>query len=75
MTSPAHLDALAQGMGFKNYDQWAAWNTHQQMMRNPPVQQAAQPAPQQPAPTNWLQNLIQQYTPLGGAMKRIGQML
>lgn len=69
---PAQLDAYAQQLGFKDYSQWAAWNQHQQMMRQPQPQAPAQPvAPAgQPAPTNWLQTLIDQ-TPLGGAMKKI----
>lgn len=74
--SQAHLDAMANQLGFKDYATWSAFNQHQQAMQNAPAQQPAQPAPQQPpAQTNWLQNLIQQYTPLGAAMKRVSQAL
>lgn len=74
----AHLDAAAQQIGFRDYATWAAWNAHRQdvLSQNPtdsgaPVAQAPQP---QAAPQNWLQNLIQQYTPLGGAMKSAGKV-
>lgn len=80
MASPhlqAQLDAAARQKGFKDYSQWSAWQAHQQQMQAAPPPAAAPvaaPPPQQPQ-NNWLQNLIDQYTPLGGAMKRIRQVL
>lgn len=51
----AHLDALAQQQGFKNYAQWAAWNrnTRQVVLQGG----AGGAAPTQP-PQNWLQHLL-----------------
>lgn len=76
-SNQAQLDAAARQMGFKNYDQWSAWQAHQQQMAQQPAQPAAPPVQQQPAPqqNNWLQNLIDQYTPLGGAMRKIRNAL
>lgn len=76
--SPAQLDAYAQQLGFKNYSQWSAYNSQQQAMRAPQPQAPAQPTTQPGAPpqqTNWLQNLIEQYTPLGGALKKVRSVL
>jgi hypothetical protein len=55
----AHLDALAQRLGYHDYATYAAYQTHQAAMRQAnglngtPAAQAQQP-PQQ----NWLQNLL-----------------
>lgn len=75
MSDQAQLDAAAQQMGFKNYAQWSAFNAHQQQMRAAPVAAAPQPAAPQAPPTNWLQNLIQQYTPLGRMMQPVNRAL
>lgn len=75
----AQLDAAARQKGFKDYSQWSAWQAHQQQMMQQPAPTAAPPVPQQQAqpeqPRNWLENLIDQYTPLGGAMRKIRNAL
>lgn len=62
----AHLDTLAQQMGFRDYATYSAYQQHQAMQQQggpPPQQQAAPAQPQQP-PQNWLQHLIMS-SPLG----------
>jgi len=76
MANQAHLDALAQKLGFQNYAQYSAYQQHQALMRQQPAAPvAAQPAPQPQPQQNWLQNLINNYTPLGSAMERIRKVL
>lgn len=64
----AQLDAAARQQGFKDYNQWNAWQAAQQ--RNRGAAQVApgttgQPRVPQPqaAPKNWLQQIL---TALGG---------
>lgn len=77
MPNRSHLDALAQQQGFKNYEQWSAWNAQQQARRlnnginGTPYNTGAQPA----QPENWLQHLINNYTPLGLVAKRLNDVL
>ena len=54
-TSRAHLDAVAQGMGFKDYNHWAAWNqnTRQVVLSPGPAGTDGSTPPQ-----NWLQHLL-----------------
>lgn len=52
--SPGQLDAVARQRGFPDYRTWQAWNRH----RTAGLQQPGGPVQPQPAPTNWLQNLI-----------------
>jgi hypothetical protein len=56
MPSQAHLDALAQQQGFKNYAQWSAWNqrTRQPVLSGNPTVGPGNGAP----PQNWLQHLL-----------------
>lgn len=74
----AELDRLAKAQGFRDFATFQAYQAHQRMMMQGPVPGqapvAAQPQPAAP-PTNWLQNLINNYTPLGGAMARIRKAL
>ena len=64
----AQLDAAARQMGFRDYNQWSAWQAQQQRMRGPAVVapgtsgQPRVPQPK-PAPKNWLQQIL---TALGG---------
>lgn len=53
MADRAQLDAAARQQGFKNYEQWAAWdrNTRQVVLQGNPA--VAQP------PKNWLQSLLE----------------
>ena len=73
----AQLDHAARQRGFQDYQHYHAWNSQQQQMQQQQAAPQAPPQPQQPAPPpkNWLQNLIDQYTPLGGAMARVKQVL
>ena len=54
MADRAQLDGAARAQGFKNYEQWAAWdqNTRQQVLQGNPGQPAGEPK-------NWLQNLLE----------------
>lgn len=78
MADQARLDAAARQMGFQNYAQWSAWQARQDAMRQQAAPVAAQPAqpvqPQEP-PRNWFQQLIEDYTPLGGAMRKVRKAL
>jgi uncharacterized membrane protein YebE (DUF533 family) len=72
----AHLDALAQKLGYRDYATYSAYQAHQAAMQQGPAPSAApQPAQPQAPPQNWLQTLINNYTPLGGAMARIRKAL
>lgn len=73
----AHLDALAQKLGYRDYATYSAYQAHQAAMRQAPVAATPQAVPvqQQAPPQNWLQTLINNYTPLGGAMARIRKAL
>jgi hypothetical protein len=54
--SQAHLDALAQQQGFKDFAQWSAWNAQRQrtvLSGNPTVD-----TPGGAPPQNWLQHLL-----------------
>lgn len=72
--SQGQMDALARQQGFKNYEQWAAWNrnTRQVVMQgNPATGQA---------PKNWLQRLLERIPghptqTLGYTNKRMGEAL
>lgn len=78
MANQAQLDTAARQMGFKNYQQWSAWQAQQDAMRQQAAPVAAQPAaPAQPQqqPDNWFQNLIDNYTPLGGALRKVRSVL
>lgn len=76
----AHLDALAQRLGYRDYATYSAYQAHQAAMRQQNGIQGTgystgpqdQPAP---PPENWLQRLISNYTPLGAVAKRINQVL
>lgn len=78
--SQAHLDVLARQMGFHDYATYSAYQQHQTARRLDNGIQGTgystgtqQPSQQPAAPTNWLQSLIQNYTPLGYVAKRFGQ--
>lgn len=72
----AHLDALAQKLGYRDYATYSAYQAHQAAMQQGPAPVAGGvPVQQQPPPQNWLQTLINNYTPLGGAMARIRKAL
>jgi hypothetical protein len=60
-SSQAHLNALAQSQGFRDYNHWSTWNAQRQQMlsQNPTVGAPGEAgAPSQPAGNNWLQNLL-----------------
>lgn len=78
--SQAHLDALARQMGFRDYNTYSAYQQQQAMMRGPAPTGIANPdgagaAPGQAPPANWLQTLINKYTPLGYVNKRLQDVL
>lgn len=69
--STSQLDAMAQQRGFQNYAAWQAWQHQQEMQQQQHQMQSAQPAPaQQPEPTNWLQQMMGDYYPLGPAVAK-----
>lgn len=71
----AHLDALAQKLGYRDYATYSAYQAHQQAARlNNGINGTGAPQAQQ-APTNWLQTLINKYTPLGAVANRLNQVL
>lgn len=72
----AHLDALAQRLGYRDYATYAAYQAHQQAARlNNGLNGTPGPAQPQQAPVNWLQTLINKYTPLGAVANRLNQVL
>ena len=68
----AQLDLAARKQGFKNYAQWQAWNAQrQQQGQGYTVQQGgAAPVQPQPAPQNWLQQLLGAVNPLNYVNQR-----
>lgn len=68
------LDALARQQGFKNYEQFAAWdrNTRQVVMQQPNVA-GGQPGAQ--APRNWLQQLMSSVHPLNYVNQKLEGVL
>lgn len=70
MATPA-LDRAARQMGYKNYAQYAAFQARQEAMRQAPVTPAPRPRQPAPEPKNWLQSLVENYTPLGAATKKV----
>lgn len=70
------LDQAARAQGFRDFATYQAYQAQQQAMRTaPPAAQPAQPVQPQEPPRNWFQQLIEDYTPLGGAMRKVRKAL
>lgn len=73
------LDQAARAQGFRDFATYQAYQAHQRQLigSQAPAAVPAQPHPAQPQqpPQNWLQRLISNYTPLGGAMARVRKAL